>query len=278
MPAFLFSVPIEQTRVYVEKENMKKLIYTLFVLLSFAINANSQNAYLVPVGGGPTNDEITKKIISLSKTKNPNVLIISNASQDKDIPSTIEKAAANFKKFGLTNINGLDVNNYEQAKTLISKADIIWMSGGKQGKLIKDLSVKKLNAEIFKRYKTGNIVISGTSAGASIMSDIMMTGSEVDKTTGVKTAKLSRGLKLWPTTIIDQHFSERNRLDRLKSAITAKPTMLGIGIDESTAVIYNGTKNISVLGKGTVSFVTKENKNDTLNVIVLKNLEEYLIN
>jgi cyanophycinase len=256
---------------------MKKFISTITFVIAVTFCAHSQSSYLVPVGGGPTNDEITKKIISLAKVAKPNVLIISNASQDKDIPKTIKKSSELFSKFGITNINGLDVNKVEEAKKLIANADIIWMSGGKQGKLIKDLSAKKLEIEIQKRFKAGNVVISGTSAGASILSDIMMTGTAVNEETKEKTAKLSRGLKLWPETILDQHFSERDRLGRLKTAVAAHPKLLGIGIDESTAVIYNGQQKITVLGTGTVSFVKKSSNADSFEVVVLKNLDEYTI-
>lgn len=240
---------------------------------SYAQNGKN-NSYLVPVGGGPTDNDFMTAVVGLSKKQNPTVLIIPYASDEKNITTTIEKSTAMFKKIGIMNIAALDTTDPKKAIELITACDMIWMPGGSQTRMRKALEKGNLADEILKRYKKGNIVIGGTSAGASIMSDVMMASSNKDKATGELTPVISYGLKLWPEVIIDQHFSQRKRLNRLKIAIEKHPNLLGIGIDESTCVVYHNDKKIDVLGKGTVTFINRKN-NEEPKITVLKAGDSY---
>lgn len=240
---------------------------------SYAQNGKN-NSYLVPVGGGATDNDLMTTIIGLSKKQTPTVLIIPYASEEKNIPAAIEKSTAMFKRIGVTDIANLDVAEPQKAIELINGCDMIWMPGGSQLRLRKALEKGNLVDEILKRYKKGNIVIGGTSAGASIMSDVMMASSNKDKETGELSPVISYGLKLWPEVIIDQHFSERKRLGRLKKAVEKHPNLLGIGIDESTGVIYSNERKITVLGKGTVTFISKK-EGEGIKTTVLKDGESY---
>jgi cyanophycinase len=98
---------------------------------------------------------------------------------------------------------------------------------------------------IKKRYADG-AVIGGTSAGAAVMSDVMITGGTDEATT-------ADGFGLLPGTVVDQHFTQRKREKRLAGVIAKHPKALGIGIDESTAVVVNGG-TAKVLGDGRVQF------------------------
>lgn len=101
-----------------------------------------------------------------------------------------------FKKIGITKITILDISAPQKAVELINACNMIWMPGGSQTRMRKALEKANLADEILKRYKKGNIVIGGTSAGASIMSDVMMASSNKDKATGELTPVISYGLKL----------------------------------------------------------------------------------
>lgn len=179
-----------------------------------------------------------------------------------------------FKKIGITKITILDISAPQKAVELINACNMIWMPGGSQTRMRKALEKANLADEILKRYKKGNIVIGGTSAGASIMSDVMMASSNKDKATGELTPVISYGLKLWPEVIIDQHFSQRKRLNRLKIAVEKHPNLLGIGIDESTCVVYHNDKKIDIIGEGTVTFINKKD-NEEPKITVLKASESY---
>ncbi|HEX6040894.1 cyanophycinase, partial [Longimicrobium sp.] len=102
---------------------------------------------------------------------------------------------------------------------------------------------------LHERYRDG-AVIGGTSAGAAIMSDSMLTGNQVaagEDTIGYhgdeyprvarRTIEVVRGLGFLPGTLVDQHFLRRERQNRLLSVVLERPSMIGVGIDEGTAVI-----------------------------------------
>lgn len=265
---------------------MKNLFYTkklyylicLLALTATASFAQSTKSILVPVGGGGVSDAHMQQILALSNKTKPSVLLIPYASDPKNIPSTIEKNAARFKELGIDNFMVLDVSDPDKALELIKKCDIIWMSGGQQLRLRKALEQANLIPSIIERYQQNNIVIAGTSAGASVMSDVMMASSKRDPATKILHPTLSYGLKLWPEAIIDQHFSERKRLSRLKIAIEKNPTLLGIGIDEGTAVAYDRNGKIEVIGKGSVTFVQFDKPTNTdpkLKETVLKAGQSY---
>ena len=118
-------------------------------------------------------------------------------------------------------------------------------------------------AAIHKAFAKG-ATIAGTSAGAAVMSQHMITGKELTDTGINRTfnkihqnnIEIKEGLGLITTAIIDQHFIVRSRYNRLLSAIAKYPTLACIGIDESTAIIVQGNK-ITVAGQSQVVLLQK---------------------
>jgi len=108
----------------------------------------------------------------------------------------------------------------------------IWFSGGDQTLLERNYVGKKFEADLLKFWRSGGI-IGGTSAGTAIMSRIMIRGSEKDE------PEIGTGFDLMPNCILDQHFSERKRLPRLQNACELHPGLVGIGVDENTAIVYD---------------------------------------
>ena len=99
------------------------------------------------------------------------------------------------------------------------------------------------------------IFIGGTSAGASIMSEFMISLGEEGTTPKQRTSQLSAGLGLITGCVIDQHFDQRSRYGRLMSVIAPSPQLVGIGIDEDTAIIVTDGREFTVRGKGAVFVV-----------------------
>ncbi|MEO7209734.1 MAG: Type 1 glutamine amidotransferase-like domain-containing protein, partial [Chitinophagaceae bacterium] len=128
---------------------------------------------------------------------------------------------------------------------------------------------------IHEAYQNG-ATISGTSAGAAVMSKYMITGNQLigDTTYNATFDRLwknniefTEGLGLLDSIIIDQHFIVRSRYNRLLSALYAFPAFTCIGIDESTAIIFHKYK-ITVAGKGQVIvFSNMENRKDVRDMI-----------
>jgi cyanophycinase len=223
----------------------------LYAALLFGQTAQPVRGQLVIVGGGPDNPIIRERMIELAGGKTAHVVIVPDASND---PKAGERTAQLWRDAGSQNVAVLDSSNPEKAAELIAAADVIWMRGGNQVRLMDALSRAKLAAAIQERFQKGAIV-GGTSAGAAVISSPMIVGTMGRRgTPEANIARLADGLGLWPNVIVDQHFVRRNRLKRLESAVRSNPGFVGVGIDESTAVVVSG-RGFEVIGKGDVIVV-----------------------
>src|SRR5262249_49295532 len=105
-------------------------------------------------------------------------------------------------------------------------------------------------------------VIGGTSAGAAVMSSVMITG-------GNPHAELSQGFGFLSGVVVDQHFQNRNRKDRLLEVLDKNPGHLGLGIHEETAVVGTGG-GFTVMGEQKVSFCLPARKSHPARVRLLE--------
>lgn len=252
----------------------------LGICILFSTSAVAQPGYLVPEGGGQYVDKFMSEFLALNKVKDPKVLIVPQA---RKVPkaSSITLASRAFKKGGVQHIEVLDLSDLAKARKAIEDSDIIWMTGGSQTVLRRALQEADLVNLLHKKHKEGAL-IGGMSAGASVQSNVMMASGKKNPETGEWNTKLSHGLGLWSGVIIDQHFTDRNRLERLEEAIRMRPDQLGIGIDENAGVAYNGGNTFRVIGGTTVTVVKALNpsaKKDKikLEVTVLKSGDEYVM-
>jgi cyanophycinase len=106
---------------------------------------------------------------------------------------------------------------------------------------------------IRERHNAG-ITVGGSSAGAAILADVMFTGDADLKSITAGATVTAKGLGLWPRVLIDQHFLKRQRDNRLISAVLDRPDLVGVGIDEATAVIVTGS-SFEVVGQSSVVVV-----------------------
>ncbi|MCZ0961046.1 cyanophycinase [Paracoccus benzoatiresistens] len=208
---------------------------------------------LVAIGGG-AKAGIYADVLQLYGRPAPRILVIPQAAPAADLEGAVEDSRKLFAESGADGVEGLDLSRIDQARAQIAGADIIWMSGGRQGRLANALRQAGLVEDIRLRFAARRGIIAGTSAGASIMSHIMIETSRRDAA-GTRHPILARGLGLWPEAIIDQHFSQRGRLQRLTRAIERHPDLIGIGIDEDTGFVRFGDGSTRVIGTGTVTIV-----------------------
>lgn len=238
---------------------IKFLFLTLTLIFVFNSALNAQG-YLVIIGGGERTEEIMRKIIQLTGN-NARVLIVPNASSEPT--QTAQRLAEEFSNLGVSNIKVFfgdrekaNDNNYIKQ---FGDCNIVFFSGGDQNRLTKDLLNTKLLDLIKLIYFRGG-VISGTSAGAAVMSKIMITGDEYknkDSTNPFSTIEsvnvaVSEGFGFLPDVIIDQHFIKRKRLNRLISLVIENADKIGIGIDESTAIVVYPDRTFEVIGESQV--------------------------
>ncbi len=131
----------------------------------------------------------------------------------------------------------------------------MFFTGGDQLKITSQLGDSPIYQRIHDIYMTGG-VIAGTSAGASVMAETMMVAGAGDESHRIGSQlQMAPGFGLFPGAIIDQHFAERGRIGRLIAAVAQNPRILGVGIDEDTAVVCEGGRTLTVLGSGGVYVV-----------------------
>lgn len=135
---------------------------------------------------------------------------------------------------------------------MIEKASVVFFTGGDQLKLSSKLGGSPLLACLRRLYEERGGVIAGTSAGAAAMGAIMLVSHPTESSHKVEGGYfMARGLGLVPDLVIDQHFAQRARIERLVGAVAEDPGVLGIGIDEDTAVIFEESV-LRVIGSGAV--------------------------
>jgi cyanophycinase len=164
-----------------------------------------------------------------------------------------------FRAAGATNVeipmfDRRDDTRDAETAEMIRGAAGVFLGGGDQVKLVASLSGTRTCAAMHELHRLGG-VICGTSAGAAALSELTMAGGEMDEEGNLVEQYLGPGLGfLGFNAIIDTHFSQRRRLQRLFLVVAANRELLGIGIDENTALVVRGHRG-EVLGAGGVTFV-----------------------
>jgi cyanophycinase len=223
---------------------------------------------LVIVGGGPRPESIMNKIVELSADSS--MLIIPMASS---IPDTVGwEQRDQFYGYGAKQVDILmmddDDKNDPAIAEQIRNARGIWFSGGDQNRLMEYLGDGILIDAILEAYENG-AVISGTSAGAAVMSRVMITGDEVDPDEyrafdSIRKDNIvtSPGIGLLTHVIIDQHFIRRSRMNRLISALIDHPEKFAAGIDEATALWVRPGGYFEVIGESQVVLLGETASNE----------------
>lgn len=147
-----------------------------------------------------------------------------------------------------------DARSERQLAERIADAAGVFLGGGDQVKLVTELSGTRAEEAMKELFARGGVVC-GTSAGAAALTGLTMAGGEIDDEGQLVEQYIGPGFGLLGyEAIVDTHFSARRRLQRLFSVIAGRPNLLGLGIDEDTALVVRGNIG-SVLGKGGVTFV-----------------------
>jgi cyanophycinase len=163
-----------------------------------------------------------------------------------------EKYRKSFSELGVVRLEHLHVDRREELLDgtryeVLDNASVLFFTGGDQIKITSKFGGTPLCTRMREIYEAG-ATIAGTSSGASVMSEVTMAGGEEQSSKVATTLRLAPGLALAPGMIIDQHFGERGRIGRLIMAVGQNPRLLGIGIDEDTAIVLKNHREFSVMG------------------------------
>ncbi|MCA9980357.1 MAG: cyanophycinase [Anaerolineales bacterium] len=204
----------------------------------------------------PSANEVLRAFVTHAGGDEARVVIVALASAEPQ--ETSEAYTAVFQALGVRHITTLsDLTERTQAPTIdltpLQTATGIYLSGGNQLRfttLVNDTAVAEA---LHAAYERG-AVIFGSSAGTAVLSRLMLAYGESGHTPRQGMAHFASGLGLLDGVIFDQHFSQRGRLGRLLTAVANNPQLLGVGIDENTAVFIQDTC-ATVLGQHGVTLI-----------------------
>lgn len=215
---------------------------------------------LVIIGGNEDKEHectILRRVVALAGEEKARMIIMTIASRHQADTGRLYQAA--FSRLGMTRVEVVSIRDRAETRSAdlarrLADAGGIFFTGGDQLRITSILGGSELAYGLERAYRAGT-VIAGTSAGASVMSRTMIVGGEEAGAPRNDAARMAPGLGLIDEVVVDQHFAQRGRIGRLLSAIAQNPRMLGLGIDEDTAVVVSPRAQLEVVGSGCVTIV-----------------------
>jgi cyanophycinase len=211
--------------------------------------------HLVLIGGGDKPPEVMRKFVELAGGKDAPIVMIPTASSEADAASYYEKLFR--EEYGCTKAVSLDIRKKADAgradwAVLARNARGIFFGGGDQIRITNALLGTPVGDAIAAAFASG-AVVGGTSAGTACQSEVMITGEGDFSQVRTRSVETWKGLGLLPpNVVVDQHFIKRQRENRLLSVVLENPDLLGVGVDEETAIWVRPDGTFQVLGRSGV--------------------------
>jgi cyanophycinase len=248
----------------------KPVVPVLILLIALAVPACSPEGPSAPgpkghlfiVGGGDRDEPLMRKYVELAKGYGAGRFVIFTMASG--VPHEVgPELVAEFKGYGVADVAYYQLTREEAVDPaslkILDGVSAVWFSGGDQAKQTAVLLGTPLHKRMLELYKEG-CLIGGTSAGAAVMSEFMITGNE-RRTKGEEgtweviladDVEHIQGFGFVQNAVIDQHFVTRRRHNRLIAVVLENPSLVGVGIEESTAVLVRPGGKYEVLGEGQV--------------------------
>jgi len=228
---------------------------TLLILVGLASGLQAEaHGHLVLVGGGEKPRDAMEKFVQLAGGPDAPIVVVPTASQE---PDTAEYYLKLFgEEYACTKVTVLPIATREDASrsdlaALARAATGIFFAGGDQVRITSALLDTPVGAAIAAAFE-GGAVVGGTSAGTACQSALMITGEGDFTVIRANAVELVQGLGFFRGVIVDQHFVARQRANRLLSVILEHPELLGVGVDEDTAIWVRPNGTFRVMGKRSV--------------------------
>ncbi len=233
------------------------------------INPAGVHGALVICGGGNFPKAAREQFLKLAGGDKAKLVIIPTAREDADLING-EKGLKSWEadkpeSLAMLHTRSRDEANQENIYGPLKQATGVWFDGGSQSRIAEAYLGTAVERELQGVLQRGG-VIGGTSAGAAIMCQVMIAQ-------GNPVAEIRTGFDLLPGSVIDQHFTERNRKPRLLGVLKKHPQLFGLGIDEGTAVIVRG-RDMEVVGSGQATVCLPESSARTVREITFKSGEQ----
>ncbi|GAA0574890.1 cyanophycinase [Paractinoplanes ferrugineus] len=206
--------------------------------------------------GGAAGPDLLARFVELAGGPAARIVVIATASS---APAAAEETHCEaFTALGAGEVVPLRIDTRADAcspvtEPVLRRASGVFFTGGDQERITAVIGGTATDSLLQTLVAAGATVLGGTSAGAAVMSGTMIVEGDGP---GVSRASVRTGpgLEFLPGVLIDQHFAERGRVNRLLSAVALYPHELGLGIDENTAILTDGDR-FEVLGSGAVTVV-----------------------
>jgi cyanophycinase len=218
------------------------------------ISAASRVGHLVLLGGGPTPADVFTRTLNLSGGRSAIVAVLPQTYPNDSIG---DAAVELWKKTGAREVFKLKLDDLDRARADLDRATLIWMPGGFPGLLMKTLAGTPIPDVIRRRFAEG-ATIGGASAGAAVMSATMIADETPSEDVAAGGPRTAAGLGLWPAAIVSPHFTERRRSGPLLVILRDHPGLIGVGIDEGTAIFLSNGR-LEVAGRGTITILESGN-------------------
>ena len=222
--------------------------------------ANETKGTLFIIGGGSRDSSLMVQLMKESGWKPGDLISICPMASRWDSAYLAMNAEFQFytqSKIWCIRVDSVTVKNSATMDSL-RKSKIIYLNGGDQSVFMMHIAGTDFKKVINEAFENGATIV-GTSAGAALMSENMLTGKQLKKKEYASAipvlwqnnVEIKEGLGFLDSVIVDQYFIVRSRHNRLMSAVLDNPKLMGIGIDESTALIVRGD-SASVAGESVV--------------------------
>ena len=238
-----------------------------------------ENGTLFLHGGSRLNQDVLQEFVKLTGGKDASFVCIPSAKSFDRFEEPDSYMAEKLREFDCNNVTILHAADpfvADQSKAfarILKNADGVWIDGGRTFRFMdsyEGTQVPKLLAQVLDRGG----VVGGSSAGCQVPSDFLVRGNPTSNR-DIEYDGYTRGMALLKGVIIDAHFLQRERHEPFLGLMKKYPQMLGIGIDESTALIVKGSKG-RVVGNAAVSFYDLQaDATDEFKPVILKAGQSY---
>jgi len=208
------------------------------------------------IGGAA--DECYSEFLRLAGGKDAHIVVLGHASAEPRKSGDAVKAS--LKALGATSVTVLTPR---KAGRIEADVGAIFMAGGDQSRLVKLLDKQGLSVQLRDAWRRG-VLVGGSSAGAAACASTMIAGGMSDGVLRRGSLVLGDGLCLLANVIVDTHFAQRDRYNRLRAAVATLAGTIGVGLDEDTALVIEG-QSARVVGAGNVYVCRRGQVNQTDN-------------
>lgn len=256
---------------------MRAIPLAAALLVTLVASSAVAKERLVLMGGGDRPPVALARFAQWAGGDDARVLVIAWASSEpaESFASIREDFSPyRFARLDMAPQPPLSAADREGLAQKIARATGVFFAGGDQGRIMDVLRDQSLLAALRERYAKG-VVFGGTSAGTACMSSIMITGEGDFTVIDADKVEVRAGIGLLPGVILDQHFVQRQRQNRLFGLVLKHPGRLGVGIDEDSALLVTDNRYAEVAGRTPVMIVDGRKERGALVVDLLRGGDAY---